>query len=73
MASLTELLPRLEEGALLQSSRGESLRLIAPGKVEWIKAKGFLFEVETVSLADLKNYKDMWDWQIVANSQGAQS
>ncbi len=68
MATLSELLLYLEQGAVLRSTRGESLRLIAPGKVEWVKAKGYYFEDEVVTLAEVRNYKDVWDWRVVAAS-----
>ena len=65
MSTLNELLPRLEEGAILQSSRGESLRLVAPGKVEWLKARGYRFEAETVTLAELRDMHDLWSWSVL--------
>ena len=66
MASLSELIPYLERGFTLKSSRGESLRLVSPGKVQWIRAKGYYFEDETVTLAEVKNYKCVWSWEVVS-------
>ncbi len=64
MASLSELIPYLERGYTLKSSRGESLRLVSPGKVQWIRAKGYYFDDEVVTLAEVKNYKDVWSWEV---------
>jgi len=64
MASLSELIPYLERGFTLKSSRGESLRLVSPGKVQWIRSKGYYFDDEVVTLAEVKNYKDVWSWEV---------
>jgi hypothetical protein len=65
MSTLAELLPLLEQGAILQSSRGESLRLVGAGKVEWIRAKGYRFEEEIMSMQQVKALSDVWDWSVV--------
>jgi hypothetical protein len=65
MASLIDLLPRLEQGAILQSSRGESIRPLGYGRFEWLKSRGYRFEPETVTLKELKDMRDMWDWHVL--------
>ena len=65
MPTLNELLPYLEQGATLRSSRGESLRPLPGGRIEWLKAKGYRFEQEVVSLAEVKNIHDLWDWRVI--------
>ncbi len=64
MATLQELLPALLQGHTLYSARGESLRLLAPDKVEWIRSRGYRFEQEFVSLEQVKAMHDVWDWSI---------
>ncbi len=64
MATVSELLPALLQGHTLKSARGESLRLLAPDKVEWIRSRGWRFEQDFVSLADVKNMHDVWDWSV---------
>ncbi len=65
MSTLSELLPYLEQGATLRSSRGESLRPLPGGRIEWLKAKGFRFEAEVISLAEVRNIHDVWDWHVI--------
>ncbi len=69
MSSIAELLPFLEQGHTLRSSRGESLRPLPGGRIEWLKAKGFRFEAEVVSLAEVRNISCIWQWEIVGNIQ----
>ena len=64
MATVSELLPALLQGHTLSSARGESLRLLAQDKVEWVRSKGFRFEVEVVSLEQVKAMHDVWDWSV---------
>ncbi len=64
MARLDELLPALLQGHTLSSARGESLRLLAPDKVEWVRSKGFRFEVEFISMEQVKAMHDVWDWSV---------
>ncbi len=70
MASLSELIPYLERGYTLKSSRGEVLRLVSPGKVQWIRSKGYYFEDEVVTLAEVTTYKDVWSWEVVGTQGG---
>ena len=66
MATLTELLPFLERGCALRSARRESLRLVGPNRVEYWRAKGYRFEQEFLTLAELKAMPpDVWDWHVV--------
>jgi len=71
MARLDELLPALLQGHTLVSSRGESLRLLAPDKVEWIRARGYRFEQEFISLEQVKAMSDVWSWQVTNERTGA--
>ncbi len=64
MATISDLLPALSQGHTLYSARGESLRLLAPDKVEYVRARGYRFEQEFISLADVKAMHDVWDWNI---------
>ncbi len=64
MATVSELLSALLQGRTLVSTRGESLRLLAPDKVEWIRARGYRFEQEFVSLEQVKAMHDVWDWSV---------
>jgi len=64
MATVNELLPALLQGRTLVSTRGESLRLLAPDKVEWIRSRGYRFEQEFVSLDQVKAMHDVWDWSV---------
>jgi len=64
MATVSELLPALLQGHTLSSARGESLRLLAPDKVEWIRARGFRFEAEIINLEQVKAMSDVWDWSV---------
>ena len=64
MATVSELLSALLQGRTLVSARGESLRLLAPDKVEYVRARGHRFEQEWVTLADVKNMHDVWDWSV---------
>jgi hypothetical protein len=66
---LQELLPDLEQGAILRSSRGESLRPLPGGRIEWLKARGYRFEQEFVTLAEIRDYKDVWSWHVVGGTQ----
>jgi hypothetical protein len=65
MATLQALIPYLEKQYVLQNVRGESLRMVAPNKVEWIRSRGYRFEQEFVSLAEVRNMHDVWDWQVL--------
>ncbi len=69
MATVSELLPALLQGHTLMSARGESLRLLAPDKVEWIRQRGYRFEQEFVSLEQVKAMRDVWDWNIRGHEQ----
>ena len=71
MARLDELLPALLQGHTLYSARGESLRLLAPDKVEWIRARGYRFEQEFISLEQVKAMSDVWSWQVTNERTGA--
>ena len=62
--TLQELFPYLEQGCVLKSVRGESLRLLAPDKVEWIRSRGFRFEQEFICLEQVKVMHDVWDWSV---------
>ena len=62
MATLNEVLPALEAGHIVQNARGESIRPLGNGRFEWLKSRGFRFEAETVTLAEIRNYKDAWEW-----------
>jgi hypothetical protein len=64
MATVSELLPYLEQGHTLHSARGESLRLLAPDRVEWIRARGYRFEQEFISLDHARAIHDVWDWSV---------
>ncbi len=70
MPTLSELLPYLEQGATLRSSRGESLRPLPGGRIEWLKARGFRFEAEVIGMAEVRNISCIWQWEIVGNTQG---
>lgn len=65
MSTLAEVLPFLEAGHIVQNARGESLRPVGNGRFEWLKSKGFRFEPETVTLAEVRNMHDVWDWSVV--------
>jgi hypothetical protein len=65
MSTLAEVLPFLEAGHTVQNARGESLRPLPGGRVEWLKSKGYRFEPETVTLAEVRNMHDVWDWSVV--------
>ena len=69
--TLQELLPALLQGHTLSSARGESLRLLAPDKVEWIRARGYRFEQEFISLEQVKAMSDVWSWQVTNERTGA--
>ena len=71
MSTVSELLPALLQGHTLVSSRGESLRLLAPDKVEWIRARGYRFEQEFISLEQVKAMSDVWSWQVTNERTGA--
>ncbi len=64
MATVSELLPALLQGHTLMSARGESLRLLAPDKVEYVRARGYRFEREWISLEQVKAMHDVWDWSV---------
>ncbi len=65
MSTLSELLPYLEQGATLRSSRGESLRPLPGGRIEYFRARGFRFEPEVVSMAEVRAIHDLWDWSVI--------
>src|SRR2546427_3548084 len=65
MATLTELIPYLKRGYTLQSVRGETIRPLTGSMVEWNKTKGFRFEPEKYSLADMEHMHDVWSWGVV--------
>ncbi len=71
MSTVSELLPALLQGHTLYSARGESLRLLAPDKVEWIRARGYRFEAEFINLDQVKAMHDVWDWQVTNERTGA--
>ncbi len=71
MATVSELLPALLQGHTLYSARGESLRLLAPDKVEWIRARGYRFEQEFISLEQVNAMSDVWSWQVTNERTGA--
>ncbi len=65
MPTLNELLPYLEQGATLRSIRGESLRPLPGGRIEYFRARGFRFEPEIIGMDQARNIHDVWDWQII--------
>ncbi len=65
MSTLQELLSDLEKGSILQSSRGESLRLVGTNKVEWIRSKGYYFEPEIISMSQARALSDVWSWHVL--------
>jgi Mor family transcriptional regulator len=65
MSTLAEVLPFLEQGHIVQNARGESLRPLTGGRVEYFRARGYYFEAETVTLAEVRNMRDVWDWSVV--------
>ena len=65
MATLAEVLPALEAGHIVQNARGESIRPVGNGRFEWLKAKGFRFEAEVVTLTEVRNMHDVWDWSVL--------
>jgi hypothetical protein len=69
MSTLQELLPDLEQGAILVSSRGESIRPLGGGRFEWLKARGYRFEQEFVTMAELRQYNDVWDWSVLTERE----
>jgi len=69
MSTLAEVLPFLEAGHIIRNARGESIRSLPGGRFEWLKSKGYRFEPETVSLAEIRNMHDLWDWSVVDGAQ----
>ncbi len=65
MATLESLLPFLCQGYTLQSVRGEVIRPLSGSNVEWLKAKGYRFEPEKYTLAQMASMHDMWDWSVL--------
>ncbi len=65
MSTLQEVLPALEAGHIVQNARGESLRPLGNNRFEWLKAKGYRFEAETITLAQVRNMRDLWDWNVL--------
>jgi hypothetical protein len=65
MSTLAEVLPFLEAGHIVQNARGEAIRPLGNGRFEWTRSKGYRFEQETVTLAEIRNMHDVWDWSVV--------
>jgi hypothetical protein len=62
VATLQELISYLEQGYTLQSVRGETIRPLGSSMVEWLKARGYRFESEKYSLAQMRSMSDLWAW-----------
>ena|SRR6266568_462261 len=70
MATISELLPYLRQGYTLQSVRGEVIRPLSVESCEWLKARGYRFESEKYSLAQMSSQSDMWSWGVLFTSDG---